>query len=69
MFFVCCSIHTQKLDGKKTLSLDEFKRFLNDLHGSVREVFFASLDHDKDGFIDAQEFALSLVNFASFKVQ
>jgi Ca2+-binding EF-hand superfamily protein len=55
-------------DGKKTLSLEDFKRFLNHLHGAVREVLFSSLDQDKDGFIDAQEFALSLVNFASVKV-
>jgi len=54
-------------DGSKTLSVEQFRSFLNDLHNSVREVYFASLDSDRDGFIDARAFAMSLVNFASVK--
>jgi Ca2+-binding EF-hand superfamily protein len=54
-------------DASKTLSVEQFRSFLNDLHNSVREVYFSSLDSDRDGFIDARAFALSLVNFASVK--
>lgn len=54
-------------DGSRTLTLEQFQSFLDDLHGAVREVYFENLDRDRDGFIGAREFALSLVNFASVK--
>ncbi len=54
-------------DGTKTLSAEQFRSFLNDLHNAVREVYFVALDSDRDGLIDAKAFAMSLVNFASVK--
>ena len=55
------------LHGEKQLSYEQFHSFLHDLHASVREVYFCSLDKNNDGRINAKEFAVSLVNFASVK--
>lgn len=54
-------------DGKKTLSCKEFEGFLTDLHNSIREIYFDTLDSNGDGFINGREFAMSLTNFASNK--
>jgi Ca2+-binding EF-hand superfamily protein len=54
-------------EGTKSLSLKEFEGFLADLHNSIREIYFDTLDSNGDGYIDGREFAMSLTNFASNK--
>jgi len=47
------------LDGNGTISLDEFKTFMQKLEGASEdcEELFNSFDEDKDGEITASEFA------------